>query len=52
MTQTHDDEAEVSAEEGRARAHGANRTLGFALAGGAVLMLIAAFAVAILVTHV
>lgn len=40
-----------TAEEQRAQVAGANRNLALILIGGAALMLIAAFAVAILVTN-
>lgn len=51
MTHSDDDEAEISAEESRARSQGANRNLALLLVGGALVMLAAAFGVAILVTH-
>ena len=45
------DDAPATAEEQRSRTSGANRTLAFLLIGGALAMLAAAFAVAIVVTH-
>ncbi|MFC2970065.1 hypothetical protein [Acidimangrovimonas pyrenivorans] len=50
-TETPDEDIPVTAEEQRARASGANKTLALLLVGGALVMLVAAFGVAILVTH-
>lgn len=51
MTRDPDHKIGLSAENQRTRTRGANRTLALLLIGGALVMLAAAFAVALLVTH-
>ncbi|GHE05596.1 hypothetical protein U879_04305 [Defluviimonas sp. 20V17] len=51
MTQDPNPESDLSAEDQRNRMRGANRGLALLLIGGALAMLAAAFAVALVVTH-
>jgi cytochrome c oxidase assembly protein Cox11 len=51
MTQDPNHKIGLSAEDQRTRTRGANRALALLLIGGALMMLAAAFAVALLVTH-